>query len=92
MRVIGRTIAIVALLLLAVILVLFAIANRGDTQVILDPFGGEYLVMRMPLYLLAFAALAIGVVIGGFAAWLNQARWRRLARHLRADPARRPPD
>lgn len=89
MRVIGRIVLIAVLLLLAVLLILFAVANRDVTEVVLDPFGGEMLTVEMPLYGLAFAALALGVVIGGFAAWLNQAKWRRTARRLRTELSRR---
>jgi uncharacterized integral membrane protein len=89
MRAIGRLVLIALLLLLAVLLVVFAVANRAETPVALDPFGGEVLAVRVPLYGLAFAALAIGVVIGGFATWLTQAKWRRTARQLRAELARR---
>jgi type II secretory pathway pseudopilin PulG len=39
----------------------------------------------MPLFLLIFALVILGVIVGGIAAWLRQASWRRTARALDAD-------
>ena len=40
------------------------------------------------MFVLLFAALAIGVVIGGVAAWLGQSKWRFAARLERSNIAR----
>ena len=53
-------------------------ANREAVRVSLDPLGtfGPGWTVSLPLFVLLFAALAIGIVIGGVAAWLGQSKWR----------------
>jgi hypothetical protein len=47
-----------------------------------DPFGGAdpALQVRLPLFLLLLAALLLGILAGGLAAWWRQGKWRRAAR------------
>ncbi len=76
--------AAVVLLPLAVVIILFAVANRQWVTVSFDPLvsvNPAYAV-SLPLFLLIFIALIAGVLVGGIAAWLRQARWRRAARRL----------
>ena len=76
--------AAVVLLPLAVVIVLFAVANRQWVTVSFDPFvsvNPAYAV-SVPLFLLIFIALIAGVVVGGIAGWVRQARLRRAARRL----------
>ena len=74
----------------AAVLVLFAVANRGIVPVSLDPFSREApaLLLQLPLFVVAFAALALGVVLGGFAAWLVQGKHRRAERRYRREANR----
>jgi uncharacterized integral membrane protein len=74
----------------AVIVILLAIANRGPATVTFDPFSGAdpQFSVTVPMFLILFAAVAIGVVLGGIASWLNQARYRREAREAKAAVAR----
>jgi uncharacterized integral membrane protein len=67
---------------LAVILVLLAVANRAPVRLSVDPFnpGSDALSVDLPLYFVAFGALAVGVLLGGVAVWLRQGRYRRSAR------------
>jgi uncharacterized integral membrane protein len=67
---------------LAILLVVLAVANRVPVRLSVDPFnpGSEGLSIDLPLYYVAFGALAIGVVLGGVAVWLRQGRWRKSAR------------
>lgn len=80
-----RKIVTAAILIpLAIIIVAFAVANRQAVTVSLDPFDAvnpAYSV-TLPLFLIVFAILIVGVVVGGVAAWLRQASWRRAARRL----------
>jgi uncharacterized integral membrane protein len=64
------------------LLVALAVANRHEVRLALDPFRPEAPVvsLALPFYAYLFAALLVGVVLGGFAMWLSQARWRRSAR------------
>ncbi len=75
---------------LAIILVVLAVANRHSVVLSFDPFDtvSPALSVSVPLFVLLFATLAIGVVIGGFAVWLRQGRWRRQARHERGEADR----
>lgn len=72
---------------LAILLVMFAVANREAVTVSFDPFDPAQpaLSLRMPLFVLIFAFLILGVLLGGIAAWLRQGRHRRASRALRAD-------
>jgi uncharacterized integral membrane protein len=67
---------------LTILFVSFAVANRQTIVVSLDPFDQVHpaLAVAMPLFALILALLIGGVVIGGAAAWLRQAKWRRAAR------------
>lgn len=69
---------------LGVLLVVFAIANRHDVSVSLDPFGANApsLSATMPLFMLILLMLLVGVLLGGLATWFSQGKWRREARRL----------
>jgi uncharacterized integral membrane protein len=75
--------------ILALLLISFAIANRQVVSVSLDPFSDvtPALVLTQPLYLVVFALVIGGVVIGGCAAWLGQGKWRSRARRAEAEVA-----
>lgn len=74
----------------AVALVTLAIANRHSVQLVLDPFRPEHptLSLVLPFYVYLFAALVVGVVLGGFATWVAQRHWRRSTR-IKTQEARR---
>jgi uncharacterized integral membrane protein len=78
--------AIIAVPLVA-IMVAFAVANRQAVTVSLDPLASAApsYAATVPLFALIFVVLILGVLIGGFAAWLRQGKWRRIARRLDAD-------
>src|SRR6185295_16396716 len=77
------------LLPLTIALVTFAVANRQTIVVSLDPFDQAHpaFAVAMPLFALILTLLIGGVVVGGVAAWLRQAKWRHAAR-LAAGEAR----
>ena len=72
---------------LAIVLLMFAVANRQIVTVSFDPFSTTQpaLSFTMPLFVLIFLLVILGVLIGGIAAWLRQSKWRRNARRLEAD-------
>ena len=84
---IRKALTILILVPLAVVLVALAVANRGPVTISLDPINTSDPVysVQVPLFLLVFLLVIVGVLIGGIAAWLKQARWRRRARRLRAE-------
>ncbi len=66
----------------AAILVTMAVANRHAVTMVLDPFNPDapVLSLSLPFYAYLFGALILGVLLGGMATWLSQARYRRQAR------------
>ena len=97
---VNRFILIAVLVPLAIILVALAVANRGPASFTLDPFnpGNPALTWQMPLFVLIFAGIAIGMILGSLATWVKQGRYRKLARQrsqeaemLRQAAARTPP-
>jgi uncharacterized integral membrane protein len=86
---IRKIIAAVILVPLAVVIIAFAVANRQIVTVSLDPFSAEHPAasLTLPLFALVVVLLVVGVLIGGMAAWLRQAKWRRTARRLEREIA-----
>jgi uncharacterized integral membrane protein len=74
-------------ILLGLIFVIFAVANRHFVTVSFDPFNSANpsLYVAMPLFALIIAVAILGVLAGGFATWFGQRHWRRAARQHEAD-------
>lgn len=74
----------------AILLVILAVANRHDVQLVLDPFnpGNPVLAASMPFYVYLLLALVVGVILGGIATWMAQGKWRQTARRRTQDAAR----
>jgi uncharacterized integral membrane protein len=72
---------------LAVLFVVFAVANRHFATVSFNPFdpSDPALSVSMPLFALIIAVAILGVVAGGCATWIGQRRWRRAARQHQAE-------
>ncbi|HEX2654558.1 MAG TPA: LapA family protein [Xanthobacteraceae bacterium] len=86
---IRKIISIVVLLPLAILIVLFAVANRQIVSISLDPLSSDTpaYALTVPLFVALILALIIGAVIGGIASWMKQSRWRRAARQLESEAA-----
>jgi uncharacterized integral membrane protein len=69
---------------LAIVIIAFAVANRQMVTVSFDPFSSASpaYAATLPLFVLIFILLIVGVIIGGVAAWFGQAKWRRGHRRL----------
>jgi uncharacterized integral membrane protein len=82
-----KLITAVILVPLVIILVMFAVANRETITITFDPFDSVQpaFAFKLPLYLLIFALIAIGVVIGGLTTWFKQHKWRTRARRAEAE-------
>ena len=82
-----KFVAIAVLVPLAIVIVMFAVANREIITVSFDPFDSAHpaLALKMPLFMLIFVLVAVGVVVGGIAAWLRQHKWRIRARGAEAE-------
>ncbi len=79
-----RIITLVIVLPLAAVIIAFAVANRQLVTVSFDPFTSvnPASAATLPLFILIFVLTILGVIVGGVAAWLRQAHWRRAARKL----------
>jgi uncharacterized integral membrane protein len=86
-----RFLKFVLLLPIVAAVVLVALGNRQIVTLHLHPFQDieqpEH-TLDVPLYLVMLVAVMIGVVIGGFATWLEQGRHRAAARRARAEVKR----
>jgi len=74
--------AVLVLAPLAIVIILFAVANREKVVVSFDPISSDPLLATPPVALgfVILLPLICGVVVGGIATWLGQARWRQVAR------------
>jgi uncharacterized integral membrane protein len=72
---------------LAIVFVIFAVANRHMVRVSFDPFNtaDPAWSLNMPLFVLILLAAISGVAAGGVVTWFRQGRWRRAARRHAAD-------
>lgn len=79
-----KIVTLVIVLPLAAVIVAFAVANRQLVTVSFDPFSAvsPAYAATLPLFILIFVLVILGVIVGGTAAWLRQAHWRRAARKL----------
>jgi uncharacterized integral membrane protein len=79
-----KIVTLIVVLPLAALIIAFAVANRHVVTVAFDPFSAASpaYAATVPLFVLIFILVIFGVVVGGVAAWLRQAKWRRVARRL----------
>lgn len=77
-----RSLRYMILFLIAIVAVAFAVANRHLVRFVLDPIAGpdSTISFEAPLFIFLFCALLIGFMIGAFATWLSQSRWRNAAK------------
>jgi len=82
-----KVFTVLIVLPLALILIVFAVANRHFVTVSFDPFNSTdpALAVSLPLFVLIIAVAILGVVAGGTATWFRQRHWRRAARQHEAD-------
>lgn len=75
---------------IAIVVIAFAIANRRWVTLSFDPFSIEApsRAIDLPLWLLVFFGVLIGLLVGWTAAWFSQGKWRKAARDARAETAR----
>jgi uncharacterized integral membrane protein len=75
---------------IAVVLIALGVVNAHYVELILDPFRPETpaLSVSLPFYVFLFAAVVVGIVIGGWVTWRSQAHWRREARRRTAEAQR----
>ncbi len=84
-----RIVTAVILIPLMVIVVGFAVANRQAVTLSFDPFSSTSpaYALTLPLFIVVFALVIVGVIVGGTAVWFGQRRIRRARRRLDAEVA-----
>ncbi len=72
---------------IAIVILMFALANREVVTVSFDPFNAAAPAasISIPLFVLTFVLVILGVFIGGAASWLRQSGYRRAAKRRDAD-------
>ena len=75
-----KIIAWVIALPVAVVVIAFAVANRGSVGISFDPLPYA---LDIPIWALTVGALAAGFLIGAMLRWLLDYKWRRMARQAR---------
>jgi len=72
---------------LAILFIVFAVANRHIVTLSFDPFSSSdpALGVSLPLFVIIIAVAIFGVIAGGVATWFGQRHWRRAARQHEAD-------
>lgn len=85
-----RFVKFLFLLPIAIVLVLFGVANRQMVTLVLDPISpsAQAFGISLPLFVFFFVTLAAGAVLGSITTWLAQGRHRRAERQLRRESAR----
>lgn len=78
---------VLVILPLAILFVVFAVANRHIVTLSFDPFNSSdpALGVSLPLFVVIIAVAIFGVIAGGIATWFGQRRWRRAARQHEAE-------
>ncbi|MEP9380251.1 lipopolysaccharide assembly protein LapA domain-containing protein [Aquabacter sp. CN5-332] len=80
-----RVLSLIIGIPVCVLVVALAVANRRLVTLSFNPFSPDTgaLSVSVPLFAVIFAALILGVVLGGAVAWFGQGRFRREARRAR---------
>lgn len=82
-----KIVNVLVVLPLAILFVVFAVANRHLVTLSFDPFNSSdpALSVSAPLFVVLIAVALLGVVAGSVATWFGQSRWRKVARRHEAD-------
>jgi uncharacterized integral membrane protein len=87
-KMLRRIAAAVVLVPVAVLIVLFAVANRELVVVSFDPFSPGTPILAtppLPLCFVVLVPLIAGVIVGGFATIIGQGKMRRAIRRQQAE-------
>jgi uncharacterized integral membrane protein len=74
----------------AFFVIVFAISNRQRVALRFDPLttGETANAIEMPLWLLFFVGIALGIIVGWIGSWFAQGKYRKRAREASAEIAR----
>ena len=79
----GKILRLIIFVPLAILLIVLSVANRHLVTLAFNPFqpDDQGLSVPVPLFLLLFITLIVGMMIGSFATWLSQGKHRKRARN-----------
>lgn len=88
-----RIVGWIVLVPLCAVLVIFALANRQPVTVNFNPFNTTAADpaapgIGVPLFIVMFAVLLVGVIFGGIATWFTQGHHRRDEKAMRRENER----
>ena len=86
-----RFIKYLALAIIAILLLMFAFANREFVTISFDPFGSateSAFAVDAPMFVVITSFTMIGVVAGALVTWLSQGRYRRANRQNKAEASK----
>ncbi|WP_106753671.1 lipopolysaccharide assembly protein LapA domain-containing protein [Pannonibacter carbonis] len=78
----------IILFIIALVLLPLSVANRHGVNISLNPFDPQdprLTITDVPLFWVIFAAILVGILLGGLGAWAKQGKWRREARVKRSE-------
>jgi uncharacterized integral membrane protein len=87
-RLMKQLFIVLILVPLAFAAVALATVNRHDITIYLDPLAttpSAGIQVTAPLYIVVFAAVMAGVILGGVTTYLEQGKYRRTARRVRRE-------
>ena len=70
---------------ISVVIIIFALANRHKISLHFDPTSSLNPLIanvEMPLFIIIYAMLFIGIILGGTAVWFTQGKHRKTCRQL----------
>jgi uncharacterized integral membrane protein len=72
---------------IAVVAIVFAIANRQWITISFDPLNRThpFATVDMPLWALFFCGVFVGIFAGWLVAWIAQGKWRKAARETKIE-------
>jgi uncharacterized integral membrane protein len=84
---IKKLIALLIMVPVGIVVITLAVANRQpvDVSLVAGIEGQSVVLFSPPLFVLLFAMLIIGMVIGSFATWLTQGKHRKVARERKVE-------
>lgn len=82
-----RLVALLVFVPIGIVVVALAVANRQDVILSVPPGTGDsaLISLKLPLFVLLFATLFAGMLLGSFATWITQGRHRKNARRQQVE-------
>ncbi|MCF6322108.1 MAG: lipopolysaccharide assembly protein LapA domain-containing protein [Rhizobiaceae bacterium] len=82
-----KLVSLIIFIPIAIVLIVLSVANRHPVVFNLDPINPDqpFLAITLPFFVFLFAALLIGLLLGGMATWFTQGKHRKLARETKRE-------